>query len=83
MEQDDALAIYHIGTDREVPIREIARLIASACGREIRVVPGELLPGSTLRRCPDVRKLTSLGFAPAVSLEDGVRRTTEWYVTHS
>jgi len=83
MEQQEPLAIYHIGTDREVSIREVAQLIASACGREIRLVPGQLQAGSTPRRCPDVGKLKSLGFEPVVSLEDGVRRTAAWYVSHS
>lgn len=83
MEQNERLAIYHIGTDREVSIRDVAHLVAAACGREIRIVPGQLLAGSTPRRCPDVHKLKSLGFEPAVSLEDGVRRTAAWYMSHS
>jgi nucleoside-diphosphate-sugar epimerase len=83
MARREALAIYHIGTDREVTIRQVAELVAAAYGREIRVVPGQLLPGSTPRRCPDVRKLKKLGFAPTVSLEEGVRRTAAWYVSHS
>jgi nucleoside-diphosphate-sugar epimerase len=83
MDQHERLAIYHVGTDREVSIREVAHLVAAACGREIRIVPGRILAGSTPRRCPDVRKLKSLGFEPAVSLEDGVRRTAAWYVSHS
>jgi nucleoside-diphosphate-sugar epimerase len=80
MDQGESLGIYHIGTTREVSIRELAHLVARACGREIRIVPGELLAGSTPRRCPDVGKLRGLGFTPAVSLEEGVRRTAEWYL---
>jgi UDP-glucose 4-epimerase len=83
MEQREPIAIYHIGDEREVSIREIAHLVAAASGREIRIVPGQLQPGSTSRRCPDVRKLKRLGFEPMVSLEDGVRRTAAWYVSHS
>ena len=83
MEQGDRLGIYHIGTDREVSICELAHLVARACGRDIRLVPGELLAGSTPRRCPDIRKLRRLGFEPAVSLEDGVRRTAAWYWSNS
>jgi nucleoside-diphosphate-sugar epimerase len=79
MERGERLGIYHIGTDREVSICELAHLVARSCGRDIRIVPGDLLTGSTPRRCPDIRKLRSLGFEPAVSLEDGVRRTAEWY----
>ena len=79
MEQGEPLGIYHIGTDREISIGELAHVVARVCGREIRIVPGDLLAGSTRRRCPDVRKLRRLGFEPVVSLEEGVRRTTEWY----
>jgi len=80
LEQGERLSIYHIGTDREVPIRDLAHLVATSCGRDIRIVPGELLAGSTARRCPDVGKLRRLGFWPAVSLEDGVQRTADWYL---
>jgi nucleoside-diphosphate-sugar epimerase len=80
MERGDSLGIYHIGTDHEISICELAHMVAAACGREIRIVPGELLAGSTPRRCPDVKKLTSLGFVPVVSLEEGVRRTVEWHL---
>ncbi len=83
MERVDRLEIYHIGTDHEVSIRDLAHLVARACGREIRIVPGELLAGGPPRRCPDVRKLKRLGFEPAVSLEDGVQRTAEWYWSQS
>ena len=83
MEQGEQLGIYHIGTEREVSIRELAHLVAAACGREIRIVPGELLAGSTPRRCPDVRKLRKPRIrAGRCRLEEGVRRTAEWYLSH-
>ena len=83
IEQGERLAIFHIGTEREIAIRDLAHIVAAACGREIRVVPGELLRGSSPRRCPDVRKLRNLGFEPEVRLEEGVRRTAAWYLTNA
>lgn len=80
MEEREHLAIYHIGTEQEVSVSDLAKRVALACGREIRVIPGELLAGSTPRRCPDVHKLKQLGFEPSVSLEEGLRRTAEWYL---
>ena len=50
IEQGEQLSIYHIGTDREVSIQDLAHLVAKSCSREIQVVPGELLAGSTPRR---------------------------------
>ena len=83
IEQGERLAIFHVGTEREISIRDLAQLVARACGREIRIVPGELLAGSTPRRCPDVRKMRNLGFEPEIRLEEGIRRTAEWYLSES
>ena len=79
IETGEHLNIYHIGTDREVTVRELAQTMARCCGREIRVIPGDLLKGSTTRRCPDTRKLKGLGFMPSVTLDQGVGLTVEWY----
>lgn len=79
IEAGEHMNIYHIGTDCEVSVGELARIVARSSGRGIRIVPGDLLKGSTARRCPDIHKLKRLGFEPTVSLEEGVRRTVEWY----
>lgn len=76
------LEIYHIGTQDEVSIAELAREIGRAIGRELVIVPGPLQPGSVARRCPDISKLRGLGFAPSVSLREGLAPTVEWYTTH-
>lgn len=80
MELGERLGIYHIGTEDEISIRDLAHAVARGCGRDIRIVPGELLAGSTPRRCPDVHKLRQLGFEPQISLEEGLRRTVAWYL---
>jgi nucleoside-diphosphate-sugar epimerase len=80
IESTEPLAIYHVGTDVEVTIADLARAIGRAMGRDIELVAGPLQPGGTPRRCPDIRKLRGLGFEPRVSLEDGLRKTVRWYV---
>lgn len=79
LERGRHLNIYNIGSDREVPIREVARLVGAALGREVTVVPGELRAGGTLRRCPDISKVRALGFEPRTSLADGISTTVRWY----
>jgi len=72
--------IYHLGTEEEISIADLARLTAlEGFGREIRVVPGPLREGSPPRRCPDTRKIRTLGFRPAVPLAAGVAETARWY----
>jgi len=73
------LGIYHIGTGEETTIAELARRIAAIAGREIELIPGQLQAGGTMRRCPDISKLTRLGYKPRVPLEQGLRPTLDWY----
>lgn len=64
----------------EVEIGELARTIINVVGRQLTITPAPETPGSPARRCPDVSLLTALtGVTGTVSLEEGVRRTFEWY----
>jgi UDP-glucuronate decarboxylase len=71
----------HIGDDTaETNIADLAKLILRLAefSPEIRTAPAP--PGAVARRCPDLTRLRALtGFEPAVPLEEGVRRTFEWY----
>ena len=74
--------IVHIGNDtRRDEHRRPGQ--AGAAGRRRRPGAGQPRPapaGSVARRCPDLPKLRELtGYEPTVSLEEGVRRTFEWY----
>jgi len=82
IERGAHLGIYHLGTQEEVAIADVARQVAACFGREIRLVPGKLQPGGTPRRCPDITKLRALGFAPKTPLRDGIAATVAWYRNH-
>jgi nucleoside-diphosphate-sugar epimerase len=73
------LGIYHIGTQEEVTMIELAQWTAEALGKKIQVVPGPLQPGSVLRRCPDISKIRKMGFEPKFSLKSGLKQTALWY----
>jgi nucleoside-diphosphate-sugar epimerase len=79
LERGEHLGIYHVGSGEEISVAALAREAARCLGREISVVPGALLAGSTPRRCPDITKLRALGFAPRTALADGLRATVAWY----
>jgi nucleoside-diphosphate-sugar epimerase len=78
-EKGEHLGIYHVGTTEEVAIADVARRIAAEAGREIEIVPGKLAAGGTPRRCPDISKLSGLGYKPRVPLDEGLKPTLEWY----
>jgi nucleoside-diphosphate-sugar epimerase len=74
--------IYHLGTQLEVEIREVVRLLGEALEVEVNVVPGPLQVGGTRRRCPDITRLSGLGYTPEVGLQDGLTRSARWYAEH-
>jgi len=73
------LGIYHVGTENEISIAELATAIGRCIDREIEIVPSDRVAGGAVRRCPDVAKLRGLGFAPRVRLSEGLCRTVAWY----
>jgi UDP-glucose 4-epimerase len=79
--------IFNIGSDRETTILELAETMIRACpgtGSKIRLVRQEDVYGPSYedipRRFPDITRMrTILGVEPKVPLEEGLRRTIEWF----
>ncbi|SCF29389.1 NAD-dependent epimerase/dehydratase family protein [Micromonospora mirobrigensis] len=73
--------IVHIGNDSEqTNIADLAKLVLRLAGVAPDVVHLPAPANSVRRRCPDLTRLRQLtGFEPAVPLEEGVRRTLDWY----
>lgn len=82
IDRGEHLGIYHIGTDSEVTIEQLARQVAHYFKRNLEIEPGDLTLGSTQRRCPDISKMRALGFEPRVSLAEGLASTLRWYDTN-
>ena len=83
-ECDRALGeVVNVGSGREIAIGELIELLISTSGRDARMVTDEtrLRPaGSEVERllCDNTRAREWAGWAPEVSLEEGLRRTAEW-----
>jgi UDP-glucose 4-epimerase/UDP-glucuronate decarboxylase len=73
--------IVHIGNDTEhTNIGELARLVLRIAEFDPELVPQPAPAGSVAQRCPDLTKLRKhTAYEPGVALEEGVRRTFEWY----
>ncbi|MFZ5918883.1 MAG: SDR family NAD(P)-dependent oxidoreductase [Chloroflexota bacterium] len=83
--QAEGLA-FNIGSNRETSILELARTIVQIVGScsEIRHMSYQQAYGSgfeeTRRRVPDTRRAAQvLGFEAQVALEEGLRRTVDWF----
>jgi UDP-glucuronate 4-epimerase len=72
--------VYNIGNDHPEEVNRLVAIIEEALGRKANRVDVPLPPGDVLETRADVTDLRrDVGFAPATSLEDGIRRFVEWY----
>ncbi len=70
----------HIGrSDGEIRIIDLAKKLFRIAKVNPKIKIEKAPKGSVARRCPDVSKLKKLGFKPAVSLEEGLKKTFNWY----
>ncbi|MCW5970987.1 MAG: SDR family oxidoreductase [Blastocatellales bacterium] len=79
MESDCRLPV-NIGNPVELTILEFARLILKLTGSASRIEYRPLPEDDPKTRRPDITRAREvLGWAPRVAVEDGLRRTIEWY----
>ena len=75
--------IYHIGTMDEISIKDAAVSIGNYFKKRVEIVKGKDAKGGTKRRCPNISKLSALGYKPKVSFIKGAEITTRWYDENS
>ncbi|MEK6943355.1 MAG: NAD-dependent epimerase/dehydratase family protein [Nanoarchaeota archaeon] len=73
------LNTYNIGTMEEISITDVAKKIGKCFGKDVEIMPSDVLKGSTPRRCPDIVKLKKMGYKPKISFDNGLARTVKWY----
>jgi dTDP-glucose 4,6-dehydratase len=72
----------NIGNPHEVTIEEIARTIVRPVGSTSRIVYRPLPVDDPKQRQPDItRARTVLGWEPTVGLEEGLRKSIEYFKT--
>jgi GDP-L-fucose synthase len=74
----------NIGAGREITIQELALKIQRLVGFEGEVVWDTSKPDGQPRRCLNTARAVELfGFRAEVDLDDGLRRTIEWYINET
>ena len=72
--------VINIGSDQEITILELAKLVLEATGSSAKI---EFLPplpeGDMRRRCPDTTKMRQVLDRPMVGLKEGVARLVAYY----
>jgi len=72
--------LLNVGCGDDLTIKELAELVQRVVGHDGAVEWDASKPDGTPRKLMDVGRLTGLGWAPTVALEDGVRTTYEWFL---
>jgi nucleoside-diphosphate-sugar epimerase len=72
--------VINVGSDDEMSIVELARLVLKVTGSSSRLeFRPPLSEGDMSRRCPDISKMRKLLERPPVPLEEGIRRLAQQY----
>ena len=71
--------IYNIGTQDEIKILQLIQKLVKISNKKLIIKKTKEKLGSTPKRCPDIKKISKLGFKPKINLDVGLKKTFEWY----
>ncbi len=79
VERYDGVAPVNIGSGEEISIAALADMMKKITGYRGDIIFDASMPDGTPRKFLDSSKIWALGWAPAISLEDGLSATYEWF----
>lgn len=83
LEHYDGDQHINVGTGQDVTIKELAQLVASVVGYRGEVIWDATKPDGTPRKQLDISRLQGMGWAPTISLREGIAATYQWYLINS
>lgn len=73
----------NIGSDEEITIGDLARLLIELSGKDVKVEFDTTKPDGPVRRSADTSKaFEKIGFRTEVPLREGLKKSIEWYQAH-
>ena len=79
---DDDVAI-NVGVGEDIPINELMELVKQVVGFEGEIQWDSSQPDGTPRKLLDVTRMEVLGWKAQINLEEGIRKTYQWYIENS
>jgi GDP-L-fucose synthase len=73
------LGFLNVGSGEDRTIAELAGMIAETVGYRGAIDWDRSMPDGTPQKRLDVSRVRELGFAPKISIEDGLRETHRWF----
>ncbi|MDC3154427.1 GDP-L-fucose synthase, partial [Bacteroidota bacterium] len=72
--------IYNVGSGEDISIKELANIIQNIVGHKGKIIWDNSKPDGTPRKLMDVSKLNALGWSRSTTLEEGIRKTYNWFL---
>lgn len=72
--------LYNVGTGEDLTIKALATTIQKIVGHEGDIIWDATKPDGTPRKLMDVSKMHALGWKHQVNLEEGIRKTYQWFL---
>ncbi len=71
--------VFNVGAGRQITILDMARILAELYGKMLNPNIVNKYRSGDIRHCfADISKIEKLGFAPAVSIDEGMKELVEW-----
>ena len=77
------LSHINVGSGEEITIKDIAYIIKDIVEYSGEIVFNMKMPDGTYRKLLDISKIKSLGWKPAINLQDGLRETYSWFLENN
>jgi GDP-L-fucose synthase len=74
--------IVNIGVGKDISIKDLAEIVKEVTGYKGDIQFDTSKPDGTPRKLVDVTKLHSLGWTESFSLEEGLRKAYDWFLTN-
>lgn len=71
--------IVNVGAGKDIPIADLAALVAEVVGYRGEIQWDRTKPDGTPRKLMDSSKMLQLGWYPHISLRQGLQQTYDWY----
>jgi GDP-L-fucose synthase len=79
---DNGLTHLNIGTGEDLTIAELAGIIQNVAGYRGKIIFDPSKPDGTPKKLLDVSRLNKFGWKHKTTLEEGIRKTYEWFVNN-
>lgn len=82
MDKYDNPEMINIGSGKDLSIKEMAGVIKDIADFKGDIIFDTSKPDGMPRKLLDAGKIRGLGWEPRIGMEEGIRHTYEWYVSH-